>query len=182
MSWPDSRGETPPGSRWCRAAVADIIKAKNLFGWPARAGTVNGMNEPSACKGYPQGRTVRWGRSTSPLRITASSQPAPRPRLVAWTAPSIGSACPTSIRRASSPPSSTTRRAAASRIAPGRRGLPPQAFLLAGHRRPRHAVPGRRRRRRGGRPVPRHRRLLAGAGCRSPLTPAAGGRWSTAPP
>ena len=34
------------------------------------------------------------------------------------------------------------------RIAPGRRPLPPQAVLLAGHRDPRHAVPAQRRRRR----------------------------------
>ena len=69
----------------------------------------------------------------------------------AWTVRSTGSACRTSIRPASSPPSSTTGRAAAS--ASPRRGkdFRRKQVLLAGHRRARHAVPGRRRRGRSSR-------------------------------
>ena len=59
-----------------------------------------------------------WNRATSPSRTTASSATCARPRWWGWTAPSTGSACRTSIPRASSPPSWTTSKGGRFRIAP----------------------------------------------------------------
>ena len=124
--------------------------------------------------------------ATSRSRITASSATCARPRWWAWTARSTGSACRTSIRPASSPPSSTTDKGGRFRIAPAGDGLPPQAVLLAGHQRPGHALPARRRRGRG-RGLHAGRRQRRGAGRADPQGaggPRPGGLsiWSAAPP